>query len=750
MMRNVGKPVYDVFHLAWGRVLLRGLLALCMLFFGPVWAGQPVPTTAAPAFMTTETAGPDTPGIPADMVVQNLARVQALVSKHGQVDVIVYLRLPDISAQEPSRHMDQIGALQASVLNDLSDSEFFLHRKFEMTPGFSGKVTAAGLRKLSNRSDVLMVYEDQRVQADLKESVPLINADDVQALGIRGEGVTVAVLDSGIDTDHPALADDLLGQKCFTHSACPPGKTSTSDSAEDDEGHGTSVAGIITSSGVVPGMPALGPGVAPDAGIVAVKVLDNTGSGYLSDWISAMEWVNANQAAYNIRVVNISLGSAELYSSVCDSSQPNLNDLVNIAVSKGIVLFAASGNSASSISMSAPACLSKVISVGAVYDANVGGLIYSNCSDSSTYADKVTCFSNVNSMLDVLAPSNRTITTGLGGIEYSFGGTSAASPHAAGVAALLLTSEPDLTPAAIEQRLKSTGKSINVSRGAYSYTFPRIDALAAFLAGGDPYEADDSFPQAKTMIDGEPQTHSIIPAGDVDYVKFTLNSTSAVQLETSGATSGDTYMWLYNSSQTLIAEDDNSGDGNYSRILRTCTEGSWLLAGTYYVKVNNVYDYSEIPAYNISYLRTQTCTNAPQEVDVRYTANGTSISDGDNTPSFMDGTYFGMAEVTGSTRRAFSVWNIGGADLILSGSPKVAIGGVNAADFSVEVQPTSPVPAGDHSVQFMVKFTPSDTGVRTATITITSNDTDEDVYTFTVEGLGVTTLLNLYMPAIRR
>ncbi|MBK8027395.1 MAG: S8 family serine peptidase [Chloroflexi bacterium] len=101
--------------------------------------------------------------------------------------------------------------------------------------------------------------------------------------GLTGAGVRVAVLDSGIDTDHPDLADDLIAQVCFTGGgtpalgSCPPADTNTGISAEDENGHGTNVAGIITSDGTVAPI-----GFAPDAQIVAVRVLDGFGSGWLS------------------------------------------------------------------------------------------------------------------------------------------------------------------------------------------------------------------------------------------------------------------------------------------------------------------------------------------------------------------------------------------------------------------------------------------------------------------------------------
>ena len=391
------------------------------------------------------------------------------------VRVIVYLEeeLP-VSAPVGLR-AQSVNQLQANVLSELTDQDFQLIREFTLTPGFAGLVSKNGLNKLLNNPNVVTVYEDQKVYAVLSESVPLINADDVHNLGITGDGVTVAVLDTGIDTDHPDLSDDLLAQYCFTDGACPPSNSNEGTSAEDGEGHGTSVSGIITSKGTVAPL-----GVAPDAGIVAVKVLDDSGSGWFSDITAGIDWVVANRSAYNIVAINMSL-SGGLYSGLCDSTFPDTRDAVNSAVANGISVFAASGNDGSSTQMGSPACLSNAISVGAVYDNSFGGLNWGVCIDYTTGVDQINCYSNSNGYLDLLAPSYHNTTTRLGGGTTSypdyFAGTSAASPHAAAVAALMLDADSGLDPETVELQLENTGKPIYDSRNGL--TFPRIDALAA-------------------------------------------------------------------------------------------------------------------------------------------------------------------------------------------------------------------------------------------------------------------------------
>ena len=118
-------------------------------------------------------------------------------------------------------------------------------------------------------------------------------------------------------------------------------------------------------------------------------------------------------------------------------------------------------------------------------------------------------------------------------------------------------------------------------------------------------------------------------------------------------------------------------------------------------------------------------------------ANGVSIANGDVTPSLTDHTDFGGIDIaTGTVVRTFTIENNGYADLILTGNPRIGITGVNAADFSVTVQPVSPVAAGS-STTFTVTFDPSTIGLKTATISITNNDCNKNIYTFAIQGTGI-------------
>ena len=330
---------------------------------------------------------------------------------------------------------------------------------------------------------VLRIDPDVGGSGTLAQSVPLIGADKVHILGYTGRGVTVAVLDTGVDESHPDLVGRIVDEHCYCRNSdgtgcCPNGQTTQSEAgaAADDHGHGSNVTGIIGSRGVVASV-----GVAPGVNFVVVKVLDrNNRFSSTAQIISALDWLIDNHP--EVRVVNMSLGTDALFSTACDSAvafTTAFASAINTMRSNGTLVFVSSGNDASATSMEAPACIQNAISVGAVYDSNVGPLTF-GCTDLTTMADQITCFSNSNSTLDLLAPGAVITSDWLRGGTSNFYGTSQASPHATGSAAVLLEIRPSLTADQVEGILKTTGKSILDSRNGV--VTPRIDLFAAASA----------------------------------------------------------------------------------------------------------------------------------------------------------------------------------------------------------------------------------------------------------------------------
>jgi subtilisin family serine protease len=324
-------------------------------------------------------------------------------------------------------------------------------------PAFAGKVTEAGLSELIADSNVLKIDLDVGGTGHLSESVPLIRADAAHALGFTGNEVVVAVLDTGIDRGLVDLTKDLIHEECFLDldgsidgtGRCPNGgdRQSGPSAAQDGADHGTATSGIITSEGTASPV-----GVAPNAKIVAIKILDNTGFAgafaYFAEIIAALDFIINDRPDVNL--INMSLGTGDLFSGDCDSATAyNVAGAlaINILRSRGVIAFASSGNDESGTQMSSPACLSKVVSVAAVYDQSFSSNAALGCTDTPALKDMVTCYSNTNQSTELAAPGSRIQTTALGGgVTSSLHGTSVASPHATGCAALLIDAGVATTP----------------------------------------------------------------------------------------------------------------------------------------------------------------------------------------------------------------------------------------------------------------------------------------------------------------
>ena len=312
--------------------------------------------------------------------------------------------------------------------------------------GFQFLGSAQAAANLSRNSRVRSVVADAAVRATA-EIVPTgfsrVDGPATLAGGHTAAGASVAVLDTGIDLDHPDLVGNIhstLGKDCVNGDSV----------ADDDNGHGTHVAGTIAGTDNELGVL----GLASGARLVPIKVLNSAGSGAWSTIICGLDYVIANSAS--IDVSNMSLSGS---GSATGCSDGGLHQAVCRAVGAGVTLVVAAGNDSRDATGSVPAAYPEAITVSALSDTN-GSSTKAACSGTgvSQVCDEVFApFSNYGSPIDVMAPGVRIYSTVIGGYG-SKSGTSMAAPHVAAAAALIAAANPSATPAQVAAHLKATGE----------------------------------------------------------------------------------------------------------------------------------------------------------------------------------------------------------------------------------------------------------------------------------------------------
>ncbi len=336
--------------------------------------------------------------------------------------------------------------------------------------GAAGFANAAGINAVSLVPTVAFIHHDRTVGPrptsaeppvtppnQLSEDYPrVVRADRVWQQGIAGNGVTVAVLDSGVAADLDLIdpANRILASVNFADVS----------SASDPGGHGTHIAGIIAGNGSRSGGEFVG--IAPQANIVDVRVLGSTGSGRISSVVRGIEWVLAHRAVYNIRVVNLSFGARTSLSYRADP----MSAAVEIAWRRGLVIVAASGNGGPERdTVVTPGIDPYVITVGATDDRGTIGrgddtLAWFSAwgsADSNAKPDLVAPGRRIVSLrvpgsaLDTLFP-DRVVVAQNGSTYFRLTGTSMATAVVSGAAALLLQGRPNLTPDQVKALLVGT------------------------------------------------------------------------------------------------------------------------------------------------------------------------------------------------------------------------------------------------------------------------------------------------------
>lgn len=394
--------------------------------------------------------------------------------------IVVMLESRAGGGTSDTTELRQATAAAVAAVTDAGIDGLEITRDFDHVPAIVVDLAdEAALDELAALPVVRRIDLDSGGTGSLASALPVVGMDTSHVNGWTGEGTTVAVFDTGIDTNHPDLVSDIVHQECFgwdggstASGYCPNGteRQSGTGAAEDDAGHGTHVNGIVSSDGAVASV-----GGAPAADLTPVKVLDDCSfsgcfSSFTENIVAAADWVIANHATYGIDVISMSLSTSAAFPGNCDASTSwtmagatAFTTLRNL----GITSFAAAGNEGTT-SMGAPGCLSSVISVGA-----------------STDADAAAGFSNANAETDIFAPGVSIVSDAIGGGTTSASGTSMATPLAAACAALLLESGTATTPAQIQTRLETSPVSIT----SQSLSFPRIDCEIPTIDATDSYTA---------------------------------------------------------------------------------------------------------------------------------------------------------------------------------------------------------------------------------------------------------------------
>ncbi|CTP85850.1 Extracellular protease [Xanthomonas translucens pv. phlei] len=449
------------------------------------------------------------------------------------------------------------------------------------------------MRQLAADPNVESVEIDQRMTIALTPNDPSLSnqwAFGTTSVGINvrpawdqatGTGVVVAVIDTGI-TSHPDLNANILQGYDFVSDADMARDGNGRDSNPADQGdwtaanecysgspatnsswHGTHVAGTIAavthnSTGVA--------GIAFNAKILPVRALGRCG-GYTSDIADAITWASGGTVSgvpantTPAEVINMSLGG----SGTCSTTYQNA---INAAVSRGTTVVVAAGNSSANVSTSSPANCANVIAVAA-----------------TTSSRAKASYSNYGSGVDISAPGSSILstlndgTTIPGNPSYaSYNGTSMATPHVAGVVALMQSVVPSpLTPAQVESTIKSTAASFSCSQGCGAGLLDANAAVTAALGGGG-----STPPSGNTLQDGVPVSGlGASTGGELNYTVTVPSGSSSLSVSISGG-SGDADLYVRLGSAPT---DSSYGCRPYlNGNNETCTFNS-PSAGTYYVRL---------------------------------------------------------------------------------------------------------------------------------------------------------------------
>ncbi len=361
------------------------------------------------------------------------------------------LRKPDFSKQLDDKHrliIEISGKRIDRVISLIDANQGKVYREIRLLPSLAIELPYLSLEELARLRYVKRIWHDAPVSIRLDSAVPTVGGLKAQQSGYTGKGVAIAVLDTGIyphrDLSFPQnriLAwNDLVNQKTIPY---------------DDNGHGTHVAGIIAGNGVT--SRGKYKGMAPEAMLVGVKVLDEEGSGSISNLISGIEWCLDNFESLKIRVINLSLGSPAQESCRFDP----LCRVTSAAWRRGITVCAAAGNEGPGAkTIDTPGINPKIITVGNVDDRQTltsGDDLLNRTSSRGPTVDRVL-------KPDLVAPGTNITSLNVKGSYRTLTGTSMSTPMVSGAVAQIIQKWPSLKPDKIKYLLTKNARSLGLGR----------------------------------------------------------------------------------------------------------------------------------------------------------------------------------------------------------------------------------------------------------------------------------------------
>lgn len=437
-----------------------------------------------------------------DKQLQLLEMAQA----KGEIPVIVDFDIPFTPAahDQPgllNMQRVQITAARQNILDRNRSRNFRNVQSYRNLPHMALITDYDGIQALLNDPGVRNVTLNKLSSPHMNASNEIIGSPVVWDLGYTGEGIGVAVLDTGVDKNHDHFGGRVVAEACFSggwdvysSSLCPGGTAEEFGDGTGDDcayssvsgcGHGTHVAGTVAGSSTNSGREING--VAKDADIIAIQVFslfdyehtsEPCGSSadrdcvlsYSSDQIAALDWLYDEATGFNLVSANMSLGSGD-YDTECDALFPSIKNAMEQLKAINVATIVSSGNSGYKDAIAAPACISTAVSVGSTQTDKYSG---GNCCTE----DDISGFSNSANFLDLLAPGHFIESARPDNQYEPIAGTSMAAPHVAGAWALYRQAFPDASVDDVLAALQGHGTPLT---DVNAITTPRLQIDASML-----------------------------------------------------------------------------------------------------------------------------------------------------------------------------------------------------------------------------------------------------------------------------